>query len=423
MVRLAGDKSIAHRAVLLSLLTDGPVTLSNVPSSGDVGSTLAAVAQLGVTVTRTGDRIILERRTRPADDVVVDCGNAGTLARLLTGLLVGLGQPATLTGDASLSARPMRRATAPLARLIGEDVVSLSTAGTLPARVGRRTTNAPAIDELALAVPSAQVKSAVLLGALSLGDIVVIEPRATRDHTERLLASLGVDVSVDARVDGGARIRQRRPQRIPGFSLALPGDPSSAAFLLGRAAAVPGASAVVDDVLLSPRRDGFFRALVRAGAAVDVTVDGQRGGEAVGRIAVRGARLRGIELAATDVPDLVDEIPLLAALLATASGPSRLRGLHELRVKESDRLTRTADLLRAFGADVAIDDNDLLIAGGLQALPGDVTVAVALDHRLEMTARVLGRILGRSVLSDGAGCEAVSFPGFQALLDDVDRAL
>jgi 3-phosphoshikimate 1-carboxyvinyltransferase len=423
MVLVPGDKSIAHRAVLLSLLTDDAVTLTGVPASADVGSTLRAVAALGVNVDPHGHELTLSRRGDVFVDVVVDCGNAGTLARLLTGLLAGLGRQATLVGDASLSARPMRRATAPLARLLGEDVVTLSPAGTLPAHVRRRRVQALATPELVLDVPSAQVKSAALLCALSVGDVVVLEPRATRDHTERLLTSLGVDVVVAAHGHGGVRITQKRPARLPGFTLALPGDPSSAAFLLGRAAAVPDARAVVDDVLLSPRRDGFWRALASAGADVVVTQGTPRGGEDVGRVAVRGARLKGITLPASAVPDVVDEVPLLAALLATADGPSRLCGLAELRVKESDRLARTAALLTAFGADVVVDGDDLLIAGGLQKAPSRVDVAVALDHRLEMTARVLGRILGCDVHSDGAGCETVSFPGFTALLDEVERAL
>jgi 3-phosphoshikimate 1-carboxyvinyltransferase len=418
MVVVDGDKSIAHRAVLLSLLVEGDVTLAGVPTSFDVRSSIDAVKALGVDVDASDDgRLVLRREAPCRDGVVVDCGNAGTLARLLCGVLAGLGHAATLTGDASLSRRPMRRVARPLAALLGDDVVQLSATGTLPARLagGRRSL---ACDTLTLDVPSAQVKSAVLLCALSLGDIVVVEPRPTRDHTERLLASLGVDVDSD-----GCRVRLRRPRRLPGFSLSLPGDPSSAAFLLGRAAALPGACAAVDDVLLSPRRDGFLRVLARAGVAVTTTSAGLRGGEQVGCVRVRGARLVGVDVAASEIPDLVDEVPLLAALLTTATGPSRLRGLGELRVKESDRLARTATLLRAFGADVSVDGDDLVIAGGLAGGGGRVDVVVDGDHRLEMTARVLGRVLDRDVHSDGAGCEAVSFPRFAALLDDVERTL
>ena len=423
MVQVSGDKSVAHRAVLLSLLVDEPISLSNVPPSADVGSTMGAVATLGVDVARAGDRATLTPTKRDVGDVVVDCGNAGTLARLLCGLLVGRGKAATLVGDASLSSRPMRRATAPLARFVGDDVVALSEGGTLPALIRPRVGRAVAQREIELDVPSAQVKSALLFCALSAGDVVVVEPRATRDHTERLLGSLGVDVDVVEGGHGGARVALRRPARIPGFALELPGDPSSAAFLLGRAAAVPGAFANVDDVLLSPRRDGFFRALARAGADVTVTERGVRGGERSGAIAVRGARLRGIDVDAREIPDLVDEVPLLAALLATADGPSRLRGLAELRVKESDRLARTAALLRAFGADVTVDGDDLVVGGGLRSGARSVDVAVDGDHRLEMTARVLARVLDCAVRTDGEGCEAVSFPAFATLLDDVERAL
>jgi 3-phosphoshikimate 1-carboxyvinyltransferase len=423
MVEVSGDKSIAHRAVLLSLLVDEPIALSNVPASADVGSSIGATATLGVDVARAGDRVTLTPTKKQVGDVVVDCGNAGTLARLLCGLLVGRGQPATLVGDASLSSRPMRRATAPLARFVGDDVVTLSDRGTLPARVRGRDVGTLAHREIVLDVPSAQVKSALLFCALSAGDVVVVEPRATRDHTERLLRSLGVDVDVVAGDHGEARVTLKRPACIPGFSLALPGDPSSAAFLLGRAAAVPGARVVVDDVLLSPRRDGFVRALIRAGAMIDVQQRDMRGGEHTGTIVVRGARLRGIDLAAHEIPDLVDEVPLLAAVLSTADGPSRLRGLAELRVKESDRLSRTATLLRAFGADVTVDGDDLVVAGGVRRCTHTVDAVVDGDHRLEMTARVLGRVLDCPVRTDGAGCEAVSFPDFAALLDVVERAL
>jgi 3-phosphoshikimate 1-carboxyvinyltransferase len=433
MVLVDGDKSIAHRAVLLSLLADDPIDLTNVPASADVASSIAAVAALGVGVERRAAGLRLHPAAALREDVVVDCGNAGTLARLLCGLLVGRNVPATLTGDASLSRRPMRRATTPLALFLGADVVGLTggdgSRGTLPARLGRRPAAPPARSRIALDVPSAQVKSALLLCALSVGDIVVVEPRATRDHTERLLASLGVAVTTAASPAGGIQIEQRRPARLPGFTLSLPGDPSSAAFLLGRAAPVVGARVVVEDVLLSPRRDGFLRALRRAGADVNVTAGETRGGEVVGRVAVTGARLRGLDLGADEIPDLVDEVPLLAALLATAEGPSRLRGLGELRVKESDRLAATTRLLRAFGADARVDGDDLLIAGGLtprRAARADdeaVLAAVDGDHRLEMTAQVLARIVGRAVRTDGDGCEAVSFPRFGALLDEVEACL
>jgi 3-phosphoshikimate 1-carboxyvinyltransferase len=437
MVVVAGDKSIAHRAVLLSLLADGEVRLTNLPGSADVLSSVAAVMTLGVQGRPHGnggadinarDHVVssgaltLVRSSALRRDAVVDCGNAGTLARLLLGLLAGLDVPATLVGDASLSSRPMRRVSSPLAHLLGEDVVTLSAAGTLPATVQRRRRAAPTLSDVHLSVPSAQVKSAVLFCALSLGDVVVFESQPTRDHTERLLASLGVELDVST-LPGGKRLALKKPVRLPGFSLDIPGDPSSAAFLWGRAAAVPQATVVVHDVLLSPRRDGFLRALARAGASVEVTAREMRSGETVGVVAVRGARLRGLVVAPQEIPDLIDEIPLLAALLATADGPSRLCGLHELRVKESNRLEATRAMLRAFGADVEVDGDDLVIAGGLSVGGPAVTIAAALDHRIEMTARVLGRILDRDVRTDSEGCEAVSFPRFSVLLDDVERTL
>jgi len=418
---LPGDKSISHRLLLLGLIADGPCRLLRVNAGEDVQHTRACVTALGARLVDDEDGVTTvfppPALIPPAYDL--DCGNAGTLARLLMGLLVGQRVAASLVGDASLSARPMARVARPLAGLCGTEVVELAPSGTLPARVvGAAFDDDGVTREIATGTKSAQVKSALLLAGLGLrGRVVVREPVPTRAHTERLLAHLGIPVAMP---DDTTVVIESGRRRVRAFSLAAPGDPSAAAFrvvlALGR-----GAPLVIDDVLVGARRAAFVDVLARAGAGV--TAERARrpapsGFEVfpdeVGRIVVDDrVCVRGISSHPQESADIIDEIPALAMLAATRTGTHVFAGVEELRVKESDRLALLIRGLNAFGVDACERDNDLVITGshGI-ARGGPVAIETGADHRIAMAFLTLGAITGRTVHVDDARSVAVSEPGF-----------
>lgn len=429
-VRLPGDKSLAHRALLLAGLAEGPSTIDNVPDGDDVLRMAAALRALGVSVEatpaaagETGARFVVTPAPWRAPAAPIDCGNSGTLARLLLGALAGEGVPATLVGDASLSSRPMQRVATPLAALLGAPVVELSGAGTLPARVipPRVARRGPILVDTG--VPSAQVKSALLLAARHItGEVRITEPVPTRDHTERMLEALGVEL--DAR-EGDVWLYG--PMRWRGFRVALAGDPSSAAFLAAYAAAT-GKELVLDDLLLNGRRLGFFRVLSTMGVAAGYELRGKRLGDGVGRVRVRGPAdgpPRGTAVPVAQVPDLIDEVPALAALALLSEGPTVIPALAELRHKESDRLARLVELAAAFGGRAHVEGDALVVDAPARA-PGQgrgrVSVRTDGDHRLAMAAHLLGRVLGADVALDAPGSERTSFPAFLEVLDEIARA-
>jgi 3-phosphoshikimate 1-carboxyvinyltransferase len=421
---LPGDKSISHRLLLLSLLADGPCRLRHLNAGDDVSHTRACVVALGATlVDDDGVTTVVPPATlhTPASDL--DCGNAGTLARLLMGLLVGQRTEARLVGDASLSARPMARVALPLARLIGADVVELSPSGTLPARViSASFDDGEATREVSTGTKSAQVKSALLLAALGChGRVVVREPVPTRRHTERLLAHLGVPVTMP---DDTTVVVDAGPRRVRAFSLSAPGDPSAAAFrvvlALGR-----GMPLVLDDVLIGARRAAFIDVLARAGAGVrtERVAHTQSAGfedfpDEVGRIVVDDrACVRGISSLADESADIIDEIPALAMLAATRAGTHVFAGVDELRVKESDRLALLVRGLTAFGVSAHAEGNDLVVLGShTLSRGGPVRIETGSDHRIAMAFLTLGAITGREVHVDDPHCVAVSEPGFMNAL-------
>ena len=412
-----GDKSISHRALMFGALAEGQTRITGLLEGEDVLRTAAAMRALGADVVRESAgawRVRGQGRgnlTEPAD--VLDMGNSGTAARLICGILASHPIFAVLTGDASLRGRPMKRVTDPLtacgARFAGR------AGGRLPLAIEGATNPRPL--NYRLPVASAQVKSAVLLAGLNAeGETRVEEPEPTRDHTENMLRHFGADVSVV--VEGTGRlIRLEGKPALKAADVLVPGDPSSAAFPLVAALIVPGSELTIAGVGLNPLRTGLFATLLEMGA--DLTVSGQRteGGEPVGDITVRHGTLQAVEVPRDRAPSMIDEFPVLAVAAAFARGTSRFRGLSELRVKESDRLAATAALLAVNGIHVEIEGDDLIVHGtGGAAPPGGGMVLTHMDHRIAMSALVLGLGAREAVTVDDAGFVDTSFPGFAALM-------
>jgi 3-phosphoshikimate 1-carboxyvinyltransferase len=383
-VRVPGDKSIAHRALILGHLAEGGLRLTNLPGSADVDSTRACLSELG--------------RSRE-----LFCGDSGTTMRLLMGLLAGMPEEVVLVGGASLSRRPMDRAAEPL-RAMGARI-GLSPAGTAPVAVRGRRPLKPI--RYRLPVPSAQVKSAVLLAALSAdGETVVEDPFGTRDHTERLLGWLA-----PGSVERDGPLVRLRPAPLRGDrSMGLPGDPSSAAFFAAAAALVEGSEVVLPGLCVNPTRMGFFEVLREMGALVELSAPRESAGEPVADVTVRWAPLRGVLVPAQRIPALIDEAPLLAVAAARAEGTTRIEGLAELRHKESDRLSGTTSALRALGAEVRLDGDALEVRGPVR-LRG-ARVGTLGDHRLAMACAAAALTArGETLLSD-ADCVGKSYPSF-----------
>ena len=409
-----GDKSISHRAVLLGALCDDETFVSGFGRSADTEATIAAVRALGVEVEEDG-RDALRVRGQGlaglrAPDAPIDCANAGTLVRLLAGILAGQHGTFTLTGDASLSVRPMERIAEPLRRM-GAGVET--TEGHLPLVVEGGPLHG--ID-YALPVASAQVKSAVLLaGLFAEGETTVVEPAPTRDHTERMLAAAGADVTVRA-----TSVTVRRPARLSLGRVEVPGDFSSAAPFLVAATLVPGSELHVHGVNLNPRRTGLLGILERMGARITVYNRRDVGGEPAGDLEVHAAPLVGTTVGPDEVPVAIDELPLFALAAACARGESVLRGAAELRAKESDRIDATVDALRAIGVRARATDDGLRITG-VPARPRGGRIASRGDHRLAMLGAVAGLASREGVRLADADAVTVSFPGFFEMLAELRR--
>jgi 3-phosphoshikimate 1-carboxyvinyltransferase len=409
-VRLPGDKSISHRALILGALAQGETTIEGLLESADVLNTARALQALGAAIERTGERSWRVRGPlAPASGRTVDCGNSGTGARLLMGALAGFAIRVTIDGDASLRSRPMRRVMAPLAemgaRFEGGERLPLTLAGGDLKAISYE-----------LPVPSAQVKSAVLLAGLNAaGTTTVIEPEATRDHTERMLAAFGAKLQVTAEGEG-RRIELAGGQALRGCAIQVPGDPSSAAFPLVAALVTPGSQVTVEAMLMNPSRIGLIETLREMGA--DITVDDARdaGGETVAEVKARHSALRGVEVPAARAPSMIDEYPILAVAAAFADGRTLMRGLAELRVKESDRLALMAAGLEACGVEVEEEPEGLIVRGHGRPPRGGAVVESHGDHRISMAHLVLGLASDAPVTVDGAGMIGTSFPDFTELM-------
>ncbi len=418
-----GDKSISHRALMFGALAVGETRITGLLEGEDVLRTAAAMRALGAEVARDSDgtwRVAgrgIGGLLEPAD--VLDMGNSGTAARLLCGILASHKLFAVMTGDASLRRRPMRRVTDPLAAC-GARFMSRE-GGRLPLAI-RGPTEALPLD-YRVPVPSAQVKSAILLCGLNAPGITrVEEPEATRDHSENMLRHFGASVQVEA--DGRRRIitLQGQPE-LRAADVAVPGDPSSAAFLVAAALLVPGSRLTIQGVGLNKSRCGLFATLAEMGADIAVANRRVQGGEPVGDLIVTYGKLRGVDVPWEHAPSMIDEYPVLAVIAATASGTTRMRGLKELRVKESDRVAATAALLAVNGARVEIEGDDLIVHGTGRPPSGGGMVETQMDHRIAMSALVLGLTTGQPVMVDDAGVIDTSFPGFVELMNGAGGTL
>lgn len=418
-VRVPGDKSITHRALILASLADGVSHIGRPLDSADTRSTAAALRLMGVDVGGFGPETTVRGRGlegwRPPAEAL-DCGNSGTTARLLLGALAGCPFEARLRGDVSLQARPMRRVTQPLTRA-GAVFEELGEDGCLPVRVRGRRPLEPIQHDGPRA--SAQVKSALLLAGLTgRAEVRVTEPGLSRDHTERMLRAMGAPIEV--RHDGArTAVALAPPRRLEPIELAVPGDLSSAAFFLGVGALLGPVRAL--HVGLNPTRAGALDVLARMGPTVRIERRDDAGGELVGDVEIEPAELRGAVVEAAEVPALLDEIPLLAALAALAEGETRFEGVAELRVKESDRVAAMVANLRALGVAAEDTPDTLVVAGRGRPLRG--TVRSFDDHRIAMAFGVLAAVPGNDITIEGREAVGISYPAFWTELQRVTTEL
>jgi 3-phosphoshikimate 1-carboxyvinyltransferase len=414
--RVPGDKSISIRALILGALAVGETRIGGLLEGEDVINTAQTLRALGAHVERIGERQWLLRGVgvggfaEPA--AALDFGNSGTGCRLMLGAVAGCPVTAAFDGDASLRKRPMRRVLDPLER-IGARALA-STDGRLPLTLAGARDPIPIV--FRPPVPSAQLKSAALLAGLAApGETVVIEAEATRDHTEKMLTHFGAQVRVEPEGDNGRRITLTgQPELVP-KPIVVPADPSSAAFPMIAALITRGSDVILDGVMMNPLRIGLITTLSEMGAAIEVLDRRKEGGEDVADLRVRSGALRGVEVPAERAPSMIDEYAVLAVAAAFAEGTTVMRGLKELRVKESDRLAATAALLRANGVAVDIEGDDLIVHGKGSAAGGGV-VATHMDHRIAMAAMVLGLASDKPVQIDDGTFIATSFPGFVELM-------
>ncbi len=424
--QLPGDKSISHRALLLALLAEGESRISGAGDGQDVRSTARLIGALGAQVERTREhagRVDYRVRSPGGEDLaepedVIDCGNSGTTARLAAGMLAGRPLFVILDGDASLRGRPMARIVEPL-RLMGAMLAGRQDAGRLPIAItGRRPLTAISYET---PIPSAQVKSAIMLAALAAdGETWVTEAVATRDHTERMLRARGVAVDEGSAPDGRHTVRIAGPGAVTAIDDVVPADPSAAAFWLVAGAAHPDAELRLDAVSTNPTRRAIIDILRRMGADIEEharPASGGADGEPLADLVVRSSELRAVDLSPADVAGAIDEIPVLALAATTASGTTRIRGAGELRHKESDRIAGIAAGLTALGARIRVDGDDIDIIGGAP-LRGAVTETHD-DHRLAMTFAIAGLIADGETVVRRPGSAAVSYPGFFSELEGV----
>lgn len=412
-VRVPGDKSISHRALILGAMAFGRTTIEGLLEGEDVLATARAMRAFGATVTRTGDGAwTVDGQgglSEPAD--VIDCGNAGTGVRLIMGAAAGYPLTATFTGDASLRKRPMGRVLEPLGRM-GATWLSRE-GGRLP--LALRGGGLSGLD-YTLPMASAQVKSAVLLAGMKAdGPVTITEPEPTRDHTERMLKAFGASLSISDH--NNRRVITLQPGgRLTGCAVAVPGDPSSAAFPIVAALITPGSEVTVEGVMLNPLRTGLFDTLREMGA--DLTITGRRdaSGEEVGDITARHSTLRGVVVPPGRAPSMIDEYPILAVAAAFATGETVMRGVGEMRVKESDRIALMAAGLEACGVHVEEEPEGFIVHGTGQPPRGGGLVETHGDHRIAMSHLVLGLAAGEPVRVDEPSMIATSFPDFAPMM-------
>ncbi|MEM9099514.1 MAG: 3-phosphoshikimate 1-carboxyvinyltransferase [Pseudomonadota bacterium] len=410
---IPGDKSVSHRALIFGTLCIGETRITGLLEGEDILATASAMQAFGAGVERLGDGmwtvtgVGIGGLAEP--DQVIDCGNAGTGVRLIMGMMATTPISATFTGDASLRRRPMGRIVNPL-REFGTQSYGRS-GDLLPLTLVGAETPMPV--EYTLPVPSAQVKSAVLLAGLNApGETVVIEGEATRDHTERMLRGFGAEVQIEDLPQGRA-IRLTGQPELTAQTITVPRDPSSAAFPVAAALIVPGSDILIPNTCLNPTRAGLYQTLAEMGADLTQEDPREEGGEPVADLRVRASSLKGIEVPPDRAPSMIDEYPVLACIAAYAEGDTLMRGIGELRVKESDRIAATVAGLRANGVEVTEEDDGMIIHGrGGDGVAGGGTVETHLDHRIAMGFSVLGLNADQPVTVDDSAPIATSFPNF-----------
>jgi 3-phosphoshikimate 1-carboxyvinyltransferase len=408
-----GDKSISHRALILGALATGETRISGLLEGEDVLNTAKSMRALGAKVERTGsfawkvNGVGVGGFAEPA--APLDFGNSGTGCRLVMGAVAGCPIAAVFDGDASLRSRPMRRILDPL-ELMGARAIKASEGGRLPLTLqGARD---PVPITYRTPVASAQIKSAVLLAGLAApGITTVIESEASRDHTELMLRHFGAEVVSVKEGPHGRKISLTGEPELHGAEVIVPADPSSAAFPVVAALIVPGSDIVLSDVMTNPLRTGLFTTLREMGAEIEESDVRGDAGEPMAVLRVRASKLRGVEVPAERAPSMIDEYLVLAVAAAFAEGTTVMRGLQELRVKESDRLAATADMLRVNGVKVEISGDDLIVEGRGH-VPGGGLVATHMDHRIAMSALVMGSASDKPVKVDDTAFIATSFPDF-----------
>ena len=427
-VSVPGDKSISHRALMLGALAIGETIVDGLLEGDDVMRTARALRALGAEIAREdaggpGGRwrvrgVGVGSLAEPA--TTLDLGNAGTGARLLMGMVAS--QPITcqFTGDQSLCARPMGRIARPLEEM-GARIIARAGCRLPLAVIGAAE---PLPIAYRLPVPSAQIKSAVLLAGLNApGETRVIEPRPTRDHSERMLRHFGAEIGVETLADGGRRITLAGEPELEARAVAVPGDPSSAAFPVVAGLIAPGSEITLRGVGVNPLRAGLFETLAEMGADIAFENRREQSGEPVADITIRAGALEGVEVPAARAPSMIDEYPILAVAAACARGETVMRGLGELRVKESDRLAAIVAGLRAAGVEAAAEGDDLRISGHAGPPPGGGMVESRLDHRIAMAFLVLGLGAKAPVTVDDSRPIATSFPGFVDLFRELGARL
>jgi len=416
-VRVPGDKSISHRALILGALAVGETRISGLLEGEDVLNTARSMRALGASVERTGDSAWVVRGVGVAGfaqpQTPLDFGNSGTGCRLVMGAVAGCPISAVFDGDASLRTRPMRRILDPLERM-GARVGESGQGGRLPVTLEGARDPLPILYRTPVA--SAQIKSAVLLAGLAApGTTTVIETEASRDHTELMLKHFGAEIVWTREGRSGRKITLTGQPELSGAEVVVPADPSSAAFPVVAALIVEGSDIVLSDVMTNPLRTGLFTTLREMGASIEETEARGDAGERMARLRVRASKLRGVEVPPERAPSMIDEYLVLAVAASFAEGTTIMRGLQELRVKESDRLEATAAMLRVNGVKFEISGDDLIVEGRGH-VPGAGLVATHMDHRIAMSALVMGLASDKPVKVDDTAFIATSFPDFVPMM-------
>ena len=400
-LKLPGDKSISHRALMFAALADGESRISDLSTGTDVHSTRKCLEACGIDIRDDGDDAIVKGSlfSNPAEPL--DCGNSGTTIRLLLGLLAGQGINATFIGDESLSARPMNRILDPLSQM---GLKCENNDGKLPVTIYQSNLNSIEYDS---PIASAQVKSAILLAGLGASGVTtVIEPALSRDHTETMLQGLGADFSFN----GLTATVSPLISPLESFKLSVPGDSSTGAFFAAAAAMIPGSSIIIDRILWNPTRIGFYSTLYQMGAGVDCMGQWDEAGERIGKLNVFYQSLKGVHITKEDIPGLIDELPIIAILATQAEGKTEVSGAGELRVKECDRIHAICSNLERMGADIEESQDGFIIHGPKQLNGAEIETFH--DHRIAMAFTIAGLVANGDVMLDYPECASISFPEF-----------